>query len=177
MSNFKEDLKRVKAFVFDVDGVFTDNKLYCMADGEQVRAFNAKDGFAVRYAQKMGFPVGIISAGGNNTGAVKRLQYLDIKDLYMGSFEKTEAMNVFCKKHALSPDNVLYMGDDIPDFPVLKMVGIPTCPGDASVEVKHISKYISNVDGGRGCVRDVIEQVLRAQGKWVSLNLEKLDIL
>jgi 3-deoxy-D-manno-octulosonate 8-phosphate phosphatase (KDO 8-P phosphatase) len=177
MSNFKEDLRKVKAFVFDVDGVFTDNSLYCFANGEQVRAFNAKDGFAVRFAQKQGFPIGIISAGSENEGTIKRLQYLDITDLYMGSFEKTEAMELFAKKYGLELDSVLYMGDDIPDFPVLKMVGIPTCPGDAAVEVKQISKYISNLNGGDGCVRDVIEQVLRAQGKWVDLTIDKPKIL
>jgi len=177
MSNFKEDLRKVKAFVFDIDGVFTDSKLYCMADGEQVRAMNAKDGFAVRFAQKMGFPIGIISAGQFNTGVIKRLEYLDIKDMYMGSFKKTDSMDNFCAKYKLDLDNILYMGDDIPDYPVLKMVGVPTCPGDAAVEIKQISKYISNIDGGKGCVRDVIEQVLRAQGKWVNLNDEKPDIL
>lgn len=177
MSNFKEDLRKVKAFVFDVDGVFTDSQLYCMGDGEQVRAMNAKDGFAVRFAQKQGYPIGIISAGRANIGAVKRLEYLDIKDLYMGSFKKTEAMHDFCKKHNLTLDEVMYMGDDLPDYPVLKMVGIPTCPGDAAVEIKQVSKYISNVDGGKGCVRDVIEQVLRAQDKWVDLTPEKPDIL
>lgn len=177
MSNFKEDLKKVKAFVFDIDGVFTDSKLYCMGDGEQVRAMSAKDGFAVRYAQKMGFPVGIISAGGHNQGVIKRLEYLEVEDLYMGSYKKVVAMEDFHKKHNLDLDNILYMGDDIPDYPVLKMVGIPTCPGDAAVEIKQASKYISNLDGGKGCVRDVIEQVLRAQGKWVKLNTDNPDIL
>jgi 3-deoxy-D-manno-octulosonate 8-phosphate phosphatase (KDO 8-P phosphatase) len=177
MSNFKEDLMKVKAFVFDVDGVFTDNLLYCFANGEQIRSFNAKDGFAVRFAQKQGFPIGIISAGRENEGTIKRLQYLDITDLYMGTFKKAEAMDLFVKKHQLNLENVLYMGDDIPDFPVLKMVGIPTCPADAAVEVKHISKYVSSLPGGSGCVRDVIEQVLRAQGKWVNLDIEKPDIL
>ena len=177
MSNFKEDLRKVKAFVFDVDGVFTDSSLYCMPDGEQVRAMNAKDGFAVRFAIKQGYPIGIISAGKNNVGVVKRLEYLDIKDMYMGSFKKTEAMHDFCEKYNLNIDNVLYMGDDLPDFPVLKMVGIPTCPGDAAVEIKQASKYISNINGGHGCVRDVIEQVLRAQGNWVDLTSEKPDIL
>lgn len=177
MSNFKEDLRKVKAFVFDVDGVFTDSSLYCMPDGEQVRAMSAKDGFAVRFAIKQGYPVGIISAGKNNVGVIKRLEYLDIQDMYMGSFKKTEAMNDFCSKHTLDLDQVLYMGDDLPDYPVLKMVGVPTCPGDAAVEIKQASKYISNINGGKGCVRDVIEQVLRAQGNWVDLTVDKPDIL
>ncbi len=177
MGNFKEDLKKVKAFVFDVDGVFTDGGLYCMGNGEQVRKMNTRDGFAVRFAQKMNFPIGIISAGAENEGTIKRLKYLDINDLYMGSFKKTEAILDFCKKHSLNLDSILYMGDDLPDYPVLKMVGVPTCPGDAAVEIKQVSKYISNIDGGSGCVRDVIEQVLRAQGKWVKLDTDKPDIL
>lgn len=177
MSNFKEDLRKVKAFVFDIDGVWTDSRVYTMADGEQVRSTNTKDGFAVKYAQKMGYPIGIISAGINNVGVHKRLNALGIEDLYMGSFKKTDSMLEFCKKHSLDLDSVLYMGDDIPDYPVLKMVGVPTCPGDSAVEIKQISKYISNLDGGQGCVRDVIEQVLRAQGKWVKLEVDKPDIL
>lgn len=170
MSNFKEDLRKVKAFVFDVDGVFTDGVMYCMGDGEQVRATNAKDGFAVRFAMDQGYPLGIISAGANNGGLVKRLEFLGIKDLYIGSFNKTDSLENFCNKHNVDKADVLYMGDDLPDYPVLKQVGVPTCPGDAAVEIKQISKYISNIDGGKGCVRDVIEQVLRAQGKWVNLD-------
>ncbi len=177
MSNFKESLNNVKAFVFDIDGVFTDNKLYCMADGEQVRAMNARDGFAIRYAQKRGYNIGIISAGKNNVGAVKRLQFLDIQDIFMGSFSKVESMHKFSQKYNISLDNILYMGDDLPDYPVLKIVGMPTCPADAAVEVKTVSKYISAYDGGKGCVRDVIEQVLRAQGNWVDLTVDNPDIL
>ncbi|MBI9068120.1 MAG: HAD hydrolase family protein [Salinivirgaceae bacterium] len=177
MSNFKEDLRKVKAFVFDIDGVFTDSMLYCMADGEQVRAMNAKDGFALRFAQKQGYPIGIISAGKNNVGVIKRLEYLEIEDMYMGSFKKTESIIHFSNKHHLDLDNILYMGDDLPDYPVLKMVGVPTCPGDAAVEIKQVSKYISNINGGQGCVRDVIEQVLRAQRNWVDLSNDKPDIL
>jgi len=177
MSNFKEDLRKVKAFAFDVDGVFTDSKVYTMADGEQLRAMNTRDGFAIRFAQKMGYPIAIISAGSSNAGVVKRLEFLGLTDLYMGTFKKTEAIIDFSKKHSISLDDILYMGDDIPDYPVLKIIGVSTCPGDAAVEIKQVSKYISNFDGGRGCVRDVIEQVLRAQGNWVKLDVDKPDIL
>jgi 3-deoxy-D-manno-octulosonate 8-phosphate phosphatase (KDO 8-P phosphatase) len=170
MSNFKEDLLKVKAFVFDVDGVFTDAMVYCMGDGEQVRATNTRDGFAIRFAQKQGYPIAIISAGKNNTGVIKRLEFLDIKDLYIGSFEKTGALNDFIGKYNFTTDQILYMGDDIPDYPAMIMVGVPTCPADAAVEVKEVAKYISHFEGGKGCVRDVIEQVLRAQGKWVDLT-------
>lgn len=175
MSNFKEDLRKVKGFVFDVDGVFTDGSLYCFADGQQVRVMNVKDGFAVRWALNQGYPIGIISAGKANEGVVKRLEFLGIKDMYMGSLDKISAFNDFLSKHQLDADNILYMGDDLPDVPVLKKVGVPTCPSDAAVEVKQIVKYISNIDGGKGCVRDVLEQVLRAQEKWVDLsNTEKI---
>lgn len=177
MSNFKEDLRKVKGFIFDIDGVFTDGRMYCFANGEQIRAFNAKDGFAVRFAIDQGYPMGIISAGKHNEGAIKRLQFLGIEDLYMGKHDKTGALVEFCEKHNLDEDNVLYMGDDIPDFPILKRVGIPTCPGDAAVEIKQISKYISNIDGGNGCVRDVIEQVLRAQGEWVDTSGDTFNAL
>ncbi len=177
MSNFKEDLLKVKAFVFDVDGVLTDAMVWCMPDGEQIRATNTRDGFAIRFALKQGYPIGIISAGKNNIGVIKRLEFLDIKDLYIGTFEKTSALHNFVEKHNISTDEVLYMGDDIPDYPVLKRVGIPTCPADAAVEVKEISKYISNLPGGQGCARDVIEQVLRAQGKWIDLTVENPHIL
>jgi 3-deoxy-D-manno-octulosonate 8-phosphate phosphatase (KDO 8-P phosphatase) len=177
MSNFKEDLTKVKAFAFDIDGVFTDGSVYTTAEGDQIRATNTKDGFAVRYALKMGYPIGIISAGRFNEGVTKRLKSLEVEDLYMGSFEKTDSILSFCKKHSVDLDQVLYMGDDIPDYPVLKMVGVPTCPADSVEEVKQVSKYISNYKGGRGCVRDVIEQVLRAQGKWVKLDSGEKEIL
>lgn len=176
MSNFKEDLKKAKAFVFDIDGVFTDGKMYCFENGEQIRAFNAKDGFAVRFALDRGYPIGIISAGKHNEGAIKRLEFLGIKDIFTGSHDKTHALDEFCSIHSLNKDNVLYMGDDIPDFPILKLVGVPTCPGDACVEIKQVSKYISNIDGGYGCVRDVIEQVLRAQGNWVDTTGDTIKL-
>lgn len=175
-NNFKEYLVNIKAFVFDIDGVLTNNMMYCFENGEQIRAFNVKDGFAMRYAISKKYPIGIISAGKNNAGAIKRLQYLEINDIYSGSFNKLEALTDFSKKHNIDYKNILYMGDDIPDFPVMKKVGMPTCPNNAAHEIKQLAKYISHINGGEGCVRDVIEQVMRVQGQWVNINDEKFDI-
>lgn len=176
MSNFKSYLNQIKAFVFDIDGVLTNNMMYCFENSEQIRAFNVKDGFAMRYAIAKNYPIGIISAGKNNAGAIKRLQYLEIKDIYTGSFSKVESLHEFSKKHRIDYKDILYMGDDIPDFPVMKLVGMPTCPKDACTEIKELAKYISHLNGGEGCVRDVIEQVMRVQGNWVNINDDKFDI-
>lgn len=168
MSNFKEDLLKVKAFVFDVDGVFSGNILLSTT-GEQYRPMNMKDGYAVQLAVKKGFPLAIIS-GGNCESIKIRFSGLGVKHIYIASADKTVDFEDFCTKTGVSYDNVLYMGDDLPDYKVMKKVGIPTCPSDAAEEIKNISKYISNRKGGEACVRDVIEQVLRAQGKWMDTD-------
>jgi len=166
MRNFKEDLLKVKAFVFDVDGVLSGN-IFVTSDGQQLRSANIKDGYAIQLAIKKGYIISIIT-GGFSESISKRYNGLGINDIYMKSENKIEDFNKFCKKYNISPENILYMGDDIPDLQVMKMVGIPTCPADAAEEIKSISNYISNIKGGDGCVRDVIEQVLRAQGKWLT---------
>ncbi len=167
MSNFKENLGEVKAFVFDVDGVFTDGKLYVNPDGEYIRSMNIKDGYAVQHAVKQGYIVGIITGG--NTESVKvRFNSLGITDVYMKSMDKMEDFKDFYFKYDLDPQDILYMGDDIPDYEVMAQVGFPTCPANAVEEIKSISKYISDVKGGEGCVRDVIEQVMKLHGKWVA---------
>lgn len=165
MANFKEDLRNIKAFVFDVDGVFTDEKIYLVPGGEFVRAVNIKDGYAVNYALKQGYIIGIIS-GGDSQAIKKRFQYLGITDIYMDSKDKINDFEDFYFKYGLKPEEILYMGDDLPDYEVMKVAGLPTCPADAAEEIKSVSKYISTFPGGKGCVRDVIEQVLRLQGKW-----------
>jgi 3-deoxy-D-manno-octulosonate 8-phosphate phosphatase (KDO 8-P phosphatase) len=165
-SNFKEDLKKVEAFAFDVDGVFTNGKVYLFSTEEFVRAMNIKDGYAVQYAVKKGFPIAIISGGDAET-VRKRFQKLGVTDIYLKSSDKMDDLKDFYFKYDIDPNNILYMGDDIPDHEVMKECGIPTCPADAAVEIKAISKYISNFNGGEGCVRDVIEQVLRLKGKWM----------
>jgi len=166
MGNFKEDLLKVKAFVFDVDGVLSGNILMTN-DGQQLRTANIKDGYSIQLAGKKGFRMAIIT-GGYSEAIPLRYNMLGINDVYMRSENKVEDFEKFCIKNEISPENVLYMGDDIPDLKVMKMVGVPTCPADAAEEIKSISKYISTYRGGDGCVRDVIEQVLRAQGNWLT---------
>lgn len=166
MGNFKEDLRKVKAFIFDVDGVFSSSKVLLHPSGEMMRTMNIKDGFACFYLLKKGYPVAIIS-GGNSESVRVRFQTLGIKDIYLPSSDKLVDFNHFIAKYDLAPENVLYMGDDLPDYPVMIKVGFPVCPADAVEEIKAVSRYISDKDGGEGCVRDVIEQVLRLNGNWM----------
>jgi 3-deoxy-D-manno-octulosonate 8-phosphate phosphatase (KDO 8-P phosphatase) len=166
MGNFKEDLRRVKAFIFDVDGVFSTSKVILHPSGDMMRTMNIKDGFACFYLIKKGYPVAIIT-GGNSEAVRLRFERLGIKDIYLQSSDKLKDFEDFIQKYKLDPENVLYMGDDLPDYPVMKKVGLPTCPADAVEEIKSVSRYISDRNGGEGCVRDVIEQVLRVNGKWM----------
>lgn len=165
MAQFKTKLKSIKAFVFDVDGVFSNNYVYLHPSGDMLRSMNVKDGYAIQVAVKLEIPVGIIS-GGYSESVRERFKRLGVTDVYLKSHNKLDDFTDFIYKYGLSPDDVLYMGDDIPDYEVMSIVGLPTCPANAAEEIKAISKYISGKDGGDGCVRDVVEQVLRAQGKW-----------
>jgi 3-deoxy-D-manno-octulosonate 8-phosphate phosphatase (KDO 8-P phosphatase) len=166
MENFKTRLTRVKAFIFDVDGVLTDGSVTLMPDGEQVRMMNIKDGYAMQLAVKKGYKVAIIS-GGRSEMVRKRLNGLGITDIYLGSHTKMTQYNELLTVYDLRPDEILYMGDDIPDYEVMRHVGVPTCPKDSAPEIKNICIYISDKNGGRGAVRDVIEQVLKVQNKWM----------
>lgn len=163
--NFKELLGHVKAFAFDVDGVFTDGTIIIHPSGELLRTSNTRDGYAVHVAVERGFPLAIIS-GGKSEAVKLRFQGLGVTDIYLGVTDKLEALEDFRFKYGLELSDILYMGDDLPDFEVLQRVGIPTCPRDAAPEIQQISAYISSFAGGKGCVRDVIEQVLRVNGKW-----------
>jgi 3-deoxy-D-manno-octulosonate 8-phosphate phosphatase (KDO 8-P phosphatase) len=165
MTFFKEELKEVRAFVFDVDGVLSKDVLAINRNGVLIRTANVKDGFAIRNAIKMGFPVGIITGGISNRTKL-RYKQLGVKHYYQGTKNKVMCLNDFLQKNKIETKNVLFMGDDLVDFNVMKMVGIPTCPKNAVAEIKELSKYISDKNGGEGCVRDVIEQTLKAQGKW-----------
>ncbi len=165
MSNFKEDLTKIKAFVFDVDGVLSTEVLSLNTNGDPMRTVNIKDGYAIHMAVKLGFPIAIIT-GGDCENIKKRYERLGIADIYMSSFNKLERFNEWIKKRNLKADEILYMGDDLPDYPVMEVVGVATAPSDAAEEVKSLCKYISHRKGGEGCVRDVIEQVMRSQGKW-----------
>lgn len=169
MTNFKEDLSRIKAFIFDIDGVLSCQTVTLSSTGEPQRTANLRDTFALQLAIKMGYKIGIIS-GANTEHLRVRLMALGITDVYLGASNKVDAYQDFLQKNNLSSEVVLYMGDDIPDIPVMQMVQTPTCPADAAVEVKHIAKYVSLYNGGCGCARDVIEQVLKAQNNWLTSN-------
>jgi 3-deoxy-D-manno-octulosonate 8-phosphate phosphatase (KDO 8-P phosphatase) len=172
MAFFKEELTKVKAFVFDVDGVISAATQVLSSDGETVRTSNLKDGFALVYAIRIGYPVAVIT-GGKTIEVINRCKKLGIKDVYIGSLRKLPSLYNFLEKNNLKAEEVMYMGDDLPDYPAMKAVGVPVCPKDAAHEIKAISHYISDKNGGDGCVRDVLEQVLRAQGKWI--DCEKMD--
>ena len=169
MSNFKEELSKVKAFVFDVDGVLSNAKIYLHPGNDLMRSMNIKDGYAIQYAIRKGYPICIIT-GGNSQAVEQRFRTLGVSDIYMKSRNKMENLENFLAQNEFGAENILYMGDDIPDYLVMKEVGFPTCPSDAVEEIKSISKYISDKPGGEGCVRDVIEQVLRLQGKWMEAD-------
>ena len=165
MSNFKEDLMNVKAFAFDVDGVLSQQYVPMFPNGEPMRTANIRDGFALQLAVKLGYPIAIIT-GGKTEAIANRYQALGIEDVFMGVSEKLSVFNGWLEKHGLSADEVMYMGDDIPDLPVMRVVGLAVAPADGAEEVKAVSKYISERNGGQGCVRDVVEQVLRVHNHW-----------
>lgn len=166
MTNFKEDLVKVKAFIFDIDGVLSLQTISLNSFGVPNRTVNLRDGYALQLAVKKGYNVGIIS-GSNSKEYQKRLKLLGIKDIYLNSRTKLEHYNNFKKKNRLTDSEVLFMGDDIPDFEVMKIAGVPVCPSDADSEIKQVATYISDKKGGEGCVRDVIEQVLRLHNDWM----------
>lgn len=165
MSNFKEDLMKVKAFAFDVDGVLSSQIIPLHPSGEPMRTANIKDGFVMQLAVKLGYKMAIIT-GGITEAVRKRYHGLGIEDVYMGVSDKLPVFEQWLAKQGLKAEEVMYMGDDMPDFPVMKVTGVPVAPCDAVEEIKSLCKYISDKNGGEGCVRDVMEQVLRAQGKW-----------
>lgn len=160
------DLKKIKALVFDVDGVLSRETISMYPSGEPMRTVNIKDGYALQLAVKAGYHVAIIT--GARTEAVRvRYQGLGIKDIYIGASIKRDCFEELLTMYELQPDEVMYMGDDIPDYEVMQMCGLPCCPADAAHEIKALSVYISPQSGGEGCGRDVIEQIMRAQGKWM----------
>jgi len=163
--NYKELLHQVSTFVFDVDGVLTDGSLLVTSKGEMLRKMNVKDGYALKTALIKGYRICIIS-GGTNPGVKERLKGLGITDIYMGAHHKQEPLEEFLDIYHIDPKTVLYMGDDLPDIPPMKMVALATSPQNAVVEVKAISDYVSHKNGGDGCVRDIIEQVLKVRGDW-----------
>jgi len=163
--SYKEYLNQITTLIFDVDGVLTDGTVTVTTSGEMLRRMNIKDGYALKTAVDKGYNICIIS-GGSNEGVRKRLEGLGLTDIYLGAHNKIEQLEEYLNKMNVKTENVLYMGDDIPDYPVMKLVALPCCPQDAAPEIKSISKYVSHKNGGKGAARDVIEQVLKVQGKW-----------
>ncbi len=158
-------MNSITTFILDVDGVLTDGTVHVSPTGEMLREMHIRDGFAMKAAIESGYQVCIIS-GGSNEGVRIRLRNLGITDIHLGSPDKVATFKEYIELYQIKPELVLYMGDDIPDYHVMQLVGLPTCPQDASPEIKAISKYISHHNGGKGAVRDVIEQVMKVQGKW-----------
>ncbi len=161
------DLKKIRALAFDVDGVLSAETITLSMDGTPCRTVNIKDGYAIQLAVKQGLRIAVIT-GGNVEAVGKRYKSLGVDDIYLGAAVKIDIYEKFLQKYALRDDEVLYMGDDIPDYEVMGRCGCPCCPADATPDIKQISLYVSRLPGGRGCARDVIEQVLRAQGKWMA---------
>ncbi|MBN2806884.1 MAG: HAD hydrolase family protein [Prolixibacteraceae bacterium] len=170
MAFFKEELLKVKGFIFDVDGVLSRDISPLDSNGEPMRTANLKDGFAIRYALQKDYTIAIIS-GGRNENIRKRYEKLGVPYIYLSAIDKEESYNDLLRKTGLQPGEIMYMGDDLPDYQIMSKIGIPTCPADAVTEIKSISLYISDRNGGEGCVRDVIEQVMRAQGKWINAEV------
>ncbi len=165
MGNFKEDIASCRALVLDVDGVMTDGGITPTKDGDFTRTYNAKDGYAMAYAIKMGYKICVIT-GGRGENLRHRMRMLGIVDLYDDCMDKRAAIEEFAERYGVDLKDVIYMGDDIPDLECMRMVGMPVAPADAAMEVIEASRYVSEYRGGRGCVRDIIEQWLRAHDKW-----------
>ncbi|HEX5743277.1 MAG TPA: HAD-IIIA family hydrolase [Flavobacteriaceae bacterium] len=163
--HYKEIMNQINTFIFDVDGVLTNGYVHVFANGELARQMNIKDGYALKAAINAGYRICIIS-GGTNEGVRNRLKGLGVEDIYLGVQDKIEKLNELIDRYQLTADTILYMGDDIPDYEVMQKVGLAACPKDAVTEIQSICHYISQKKGGEGCVRDVIEQVLKVQGKW-----------
>lgn len=162
---FLKKLNQIKTFVLDIDGVLTDGTVHVTESGEQLRRFHVRDGYALQLAIKKGFHICVIS-GGRSASVINRLVGLGIDEIYLGVDSKAEVYHNIVEKFSLRREQILYIGDDIPDLPVLKLCGLPVCPADAVEEVKNVCEYISPKEGGKGCVRDVIEKVLKVQGCW-----------
>jgi 3-deoxy-D-manno-octulosonate 8-phosphate phosphatase (KDO 8-P phosphatase) len=163
--SYKEHLNTISAFIFDVDGVLTDGTVTVTTSGEMLRKMNIKDGYALKTAVDSGYHVCIIS-GGSNEGVRLRLEGLGVTAIYLGIQNKVKTLITYLKSQKIDSNNALYMGDDIPDLHVMQLVGLPCCPQDAAPEIKAVSHYVSHKNGGKGAVRDVIEQVMKVQGKW-----------
>lgn len=158
-------LNEITTFILDVDGVMTNGQVLVTDEGNMLRSFNIKDGFAMQLAIKLGYRICVIS-GGNSAGVIKRLEGLGITDIFMKVHEKLPVFQNYLSDKKLNANEIAYMGDDLPDYNLIKQVGLKCCPADASHDIKEICDFVSGYPGGGGCVRELIEKVLRAQGKW-----------
>ncbi|MBU0488690.1 MAG: HAD-IIIA family hydrolase [Bacteroidetes bacterium] len=166
MRNFRQLLPSITTMIFDCDGVLTNGTII-ITQTDQLRTMHVRDGYAMQYAIKKGYRIVILS-GGRSESIRERLETLGIRDVFLGIERKIETFKDFVKQNDLSTDEILYMGDDIPDYEVMKQCGVACCPADAAEEIKSISHYISPVVGGKGCVRDIIEQVMKIRGDWMN---------
>lgn len=163
--NYKSLFRKVKSFVFDVDGVFTDGSILLSEDGSMLRTMSVRDGYAVQKAVKEGYQIVIIT-GGSSQAVKTRFEKLGVTEVHIGIQDKVSVLDELIQNNTISAESTLYMGDDLPDFEAIQKVFFPCCPSDAFPEIKSLCKYISNSKGGKGCVRDVIEQTLKVQGNW-----------
>lgn len=166
MSTINYDLKKIKAFIFDVDGVLSPNSIPLSPEGEPMRMVNIKDGFAINLAVQNGYGTAIIT-GADTENVRKRFSRLGVKDIYLKSRIKINDLNDYMQKTGYKPEEIMYAGDDLPDYHVMQIVGLAVAPADAAHEIRNIAQYISHYSGGQGIARDVIEQVMKAQGKWM----------
>jgi 3-deoxy-D-manno-octulosonate 8-phosphate phosphatase (KDO 8-P phosphatase) len=167
-STLTDRFKRITTFIFDVDGVMTDGSVIALETGEQPRVFNVRDGYGINRAVKMGYRVAILSAQ-NQVGVRKRLEYLGVSDIFIGTSPdgKLPVLKKYLSETNLTEDEIVFMGDDLPDYEVMRTNVLGACPADSADEILAIADYISPKNGGRGAVRDLIEQVMKAQGKWM----------
>jgi 3-deoxy-D-manno-octulosonate 8-phosphate phosphatase (KDO 8-P phosphatase) len=168
--NVLQQFKQIRLFVFDVDGVLTDGKLLLLDDGQMARTMNIRDGYALQLAIKKGYEVLVISGGTSEGSVQNRLNKLGIQQIYMGIKDKVKVLQDFMHSQQFNAAQILYMGDDLPDLEAMKLASLPTCPADAAPEIKSVSHYISPFKGGEGCVRDVIEKVLKLNDHWNELQ-------
>lgn len=169
-NNIKQLFTRITTFIFDVDGVLTDGSITLMPGGEMVRTMNIKDAYALQKAVKEGYRVAVIT-GGNSQVVKEKLEVLGIRDVFLRSHNKAEVLENYMLEHELRNEEIAFMGDDLPDYEVLQKVGLPCCPADAAHEIKNICAYISIYKGGKGCARDLVEQVMRVHDKWMTEDI------
>ena len=171
--SYKEILPKITTFIFDVDGVLTDGSVTLLPDGSQIRKMSTRDGYALQLAVKKGYNMIIIS-GGKNEQVRTRLAGLGLKMIYLGISDKVDKLEDLLIENQITRDEIVYMGDDMPDYEIMQQVGLATCPKDACSDIRAISDYISPFNGGEGCARDIIEQTMKVQGKWNDTSGEKV---